>query len=231
MAVIVAGTEQVAVDGVARCVIEVRGEHRAAYLKRVDRAEVVAEFYAALLLRRWGLPVPEPFLVEERDGLVFATTDANAPDVRHQFKLRPLPERAELDQRLRAAEALVVSFPSSALAAACDEAIGNRDRTVGNILWDGHQETWIDHAASFGLGYWLRDRNQLVDMARHIDQADEFLQRVLAAAATLDRRAPAAVAAGLPLELGADRLAAIVSDRMATLQDRLVARVPLEVML
>jgi hypothetical protein len=228
LAALIDGSEAPVKNGVSRCLIEHRGGRRTAYLKRLPLDEVAAEVFAARLLRRWGLPVPEPFVVGTQHGLAFASADAGAGAQslrQHFFGDQPLAYHSTFDEILRAAEGLVLSLPTAPLVAAADEAIGNVDRCCANVLWNGAQATWIDHAESFGLS-WLPDRNQVIAMAVHLDRAEQFLPSVLAAGASLDRKAPAAAAAGLPREWGADRMAAFVIERMTTLEDRLHQRIP-----
>jgi hypothetical protein len=55
---------------------------------------------------------------------------------------------------------LVAGFAETPLALAADEAVNNRDRHLGNILWDGAATAWIDHDQSFGMGS-TEDANKL----------------------------------------------------------------------
>jgi hypothetical protein len=228
---LVVGTETPAGDGVSgalRCVIRLPGgSMRAAVLKRCPLDEVIAEAFCALLLRAWQLPVPDPFLVEESTGLSFASADMGYPNLKQQLGIGGLPQGLARDAALAVARVLACSFPTSPLAAACDEAIDNRDRNLGNVLWDGQSEAWIDHALAVGRGGHLPDRSVLCAMVVGMSDQDRFSQAAVAQCLILDRASPAAVDDVLSSSaVGATSLAPFIASRLAVLGGRLLARFP-----
>ncbi len=188
-ATLVAGSETPAGDGLTgalRCVItDTNGKRLSAYLKKCSTEEMLSEALAALLLSGWGLPVPKPYLVQHGANLYFASADIKYPSLKKRFNFEQLPSAVK-EQLTTHAAALVCSFRSAPLAAACDEAINNRDRNLGNVLWDGTDEAWIDHAYSFGLGN-QPDQNKLCAMAVAIGEIDRMQRSSLASALTLDK--------------------------------------------
>lgn len=231
LAELVAGTETPAGDGVTgamRCTIRLRGgAQRAAVLKRGPLDEIAAEAFAAVLLRAWSLPVPDPYLIVEGAGISFASADVGFPNFKQALGLQALPHGPARDAAVAAAAALVVTLPTAPLAAACDEAIDNRDRNLGNVLWDGQQEAWIDHALSLGRAGAHPDANKLCLMAIGAPEPSRFVRAAVAQGLILDRAAPAAVDEVLATSpAGAHGYARLVAGRLAALGNRLVARFP-----
>lgn len=228
---LVAGTETPAGDGnsgALRCVIRLSDKtQRSAVLKRGPIDEVAAEAFAALLLRAWTLPVPDPYLVVDGDNVSFASADVGYPNLKQRLGLAALPEGPARDAAVAAAAALATSLPSAPLAAACDEAIENRDRNLGNVLWDGQAEAWIDHALSFGRAHTHPDNNKLCAMAVGCLDQDRFSRSAIAQALLLDRGFPSEVEESMSsTQAGAHGYAAFVASRLASVGNRLVARFP-----
>lgn len=191
-AALVLGSETPAGDGVTgvlRCVIsDANGKRFAAYLKCGPLEEVMSEALASLLLSGWGLSVPAPYLVQRGDDLCFASADVSYPNLKKRLNIDALPpssKKVVLEHAFR----LICSFKSTPLAAACDEAVYNFDRNIGNVLWDGAQEVWIDHAFCFGVGS-QPDANKLCTMAVAVGETEQMQRSSLAAALTLDRTGP-----------------------------------------
>lgn len=213
-----------------RCVLRVDGSLQAAVLKRASLAEVAAEAFCALLMDRWGMPVPDPFLVHEPGGVAFASGDVGLPNLKQRLGVCPRFPGTSLGAALVEAENTILSLATAPLAAAADEAVGNRDRNVGNVLWDGMPggEVWIDHAYSFGLGEWalLDDKNDLADMARHVGRGAELQASAIARALALDPAVHKELAQGLPACLGRARrdMAEFVTDRVNSIAARLAKR-------
>jgi hypothetical protein len=231
---LVAGSETPAGDGVSgalRCVLRLPDQTlRAAVLKRGPFDEVAAEVFAALLLRAWSMPVPEAYLVIEGDTLSFGSADVGYPNLKQTLGLSALPDGPAKEAALTLAVAIAISLSTAPLAAACDEAIENRDRNLGNILWDGQTEAWIDHALAFGRGNGHPDQNKLCKMITGKSEQERFSRAAIAQALLLDRALPDAVegilAAAPP---GTHGHAAFVTSRLASLGNRLVARFPMAV--
>lgn len=188
---LVAGSESPIGEGVnaaIRCVLALRdGTRRAAILKRIPHERVMAECFCALLLRGWGLNVPEPFLVDEGASIAFGSADAAYPSLTQRFGISSLPDSPMKDALVNAAIQLVVSFVQTPLATMADEAIDNRDRNLGNVLWDGQSETWIDHELALGLGAHFPDMNKLAWMAANTPQVDTVKTSAVAAWMAVDR--------------------------------------------
>lgn len=231
VAELVAGTETLAGDGVSgamRCAIRLPDRtQRAAVLKRGPADEIAAEAFAALLLRAWSLPVPEPFLVIDGAVLSFASADVSYPNLKQALGIHALPEGPARDAALKLAMAVATGLPSAPLAAACDEAIDNRDRNLGNLLWDGESEAWIDHALALGRAGAHPDVNKLCQMAQSSPGQDRFCRAAIAQGLILDRTAVAEVEA-VSAKAGASLhgYAAFVASRLNSLGNRLVARFP-----
>ena len=231
VATLVAGSESPAGDGISgalRCVLKLPDKtRRAAVLKRVAMEEVLAEAFSALLLRAWQLPVPEPFLVDEAGTISFASSDVGYPSLKQSLGVTGLPAGPVRDAVVALAKSIATSLPTSPLAAACDEAIDNRDRNLGNILWDGRDEVWIDHALALGRGGHLADQNLLCSMVLGTTDQDRFCRAALSQGLLLDRAVPGTVDAAVAGSLGANTsLAPLVSLRLVGLGARLLARFP-----
>lgn len=228
---LVAGSETPAGDGgsgALRCVIRFPDRtQRAAILKRGSIEEVAAEVFSALLLRAWSLPVPDAYLIREGDVLSFASADIGYPNLKQALGLNALPAGPARDAALAVAMKVATSLPTAPLAAACDEAIENRDRNLGNVLWDGQAESWIDHALALGRGHGHPDRNKLCGMVTGKPEIDRFSRAAIAQALLFVRAFPndaESVMAGTAI--GIHGHAAFVAGRLASLGNRLVARFP-----
>lgn len=132
---------QVRVDGVAM----------AAIVKRVPPRELAAECLCALLLPAWGVPVPEPLVVEDGEFLCFGSLEKAYPSLKKRFALHgDLPKPLQAKRALMAG-AIIAEWDETPLVIAADEAIRNYDRNLGNILWDGDARAYIDHAKALGV--------------------------------------------------------------------------------
>lgn len=229
LATIVPGTETPAADGATgalRCILRAPdGVLVAAFLKRGDAAGSLIEAFCSVLLDGWGLPVPQCYLIEEADGLAFASVDVNYPNLKQRVSLAALPENShEWKAALTVAAGLVCSLPSTPKACACDEAIDNRDRNLGNVLWDGSVEYWIDHAFAFGRA--LPDANKLAVIATAIGKADAVSSGAISAWTTMDRTAPDSASAALASYGDCSAWAKVATDRVNNLGMRILDRFP-----
>jgi hypothetical protein len=166
-------------------------------------------------------------LVQEAAAVSFASADAGYPNLSQRLGVDLYPQGSpEHEQAVLVAARLACSLPSAALAATADEAIQNRDRNLGNILWDGAEEAWIDHAFALGNGAHLADANKLCNMALATGQGGAFETTAIAQWTALDRSVPSQVAESLePVDdLSAD--AAFVTARLNQLGMLLLARFP-----
>lgn len=229
------GSETPAGDGLQgaqRCILLTGAaqRERAGVIKRMELRKVLAEAFSAVLLRSWGLSVPDPYLVPDGAALAFASADDGYPSLKQRLQFSAdLPAPVQ-DVLLHAACVLSAGFTQTALAITCDEAIDNRDRNIGNILWDGETVTWIDHELCLGLGAHLADTNKLADMAVRANKHEPVQQGSVAAWMTLERSAPTQACAPFaanPLHhTTASAYADMVSQRLNALGGRLVARFP-----
>lgn len=227
---VVPGSEQpvgVGVSGAARCTLRVQGRVVGGILKRIPRDHVMAEAFCALLLRGWGLSVPTPYLVADGDALAFASADVGYPNLMQRLGVDALQKGTQEHKAAIKLAALVAArLPSAALAAVADEAVDNRDRNLGNILWDGATEAWIDHVLTLGHGASLQDANHLCAMAIAVGDAERLQHAAIAAWTALDRSLAQQAAAGLADAADMTQQAAFVADRLNTLGARLLARFP-----
>ena len=117
LATVVPGTETPAGVGqssAVRCVLALMdGTRRAAILKRLDEPAVLAEASCALLLNGWGLTVPQPYLVEENNKLVFASADATYPSLKQRLSIGDVPDGPLRDALVQAARHLVAGSPET----------------------------------------------------------------------------------------------------------------------
>lgn len=237
---LVPGTESPIGDGYTgamRCIIQLSDQtQQAAVLKRIPFPSVLAEAFSALLLRAWGLNVPEPFLIKDStQNLSFASADATYPSLKQRLGIHQLPDGPIKDQLTKVACDLVASLPQTPLAMMADEAIDNRDRNLGNILWDGAQETWIDHELALGLAHQHKDLNKLALMIANSNNVEALKASSIANWMTTDRsktdialdsvKVAALSLAADPTTLQVD-FANIVAQRLASLGHRLLCRFP-----
>lgn len=230
-ATVVPGSETavcIGTTGAIRCVLSIPGESlTGAILKRGAIEHVLAEAFCALLLRGWGLPVPRFFLVQESGSVSFASTDAGYPNLSQRLGVDAFPAGSpQHTQVVELAARLACSFPTAALAATADEAIQNRDRNLQNILWDGSDELWIDHAFALGNGAHLPDANKLCDMAIVTGQANALETTAIAQWTALDRTKPSSAAELLEPVADLSANAAFVTARLSQLGMLLLARFP-----
>lgn len=229
------GSETPAGDGVQgaqRCILLVgtAQRERAGVIKRMALPKVLAEAFSAVLLRAWGLNVPDPYLVPEGTDLAFASADDGYPSLKQRLQFSAALPAPVQDVLLHAASVLSAGFAQTPLAVTCDEAIDNRDRNIGNILWDGYAVAWIDHELCLGLGEHLADANKLAHMATQAQKHEAVQQGAVAAWMALERSAPTdacAPFANTPLHhTTTTAFATLVSQRLNALGGRLLARFP-----
>lgn len=167
-----------------RAVVRINGADIAVILKELSPPAIAAECFAALLLREWGLNVPEPVLVDMDGMLAFGSIDVIYPSLKQKFQLDLVPDT--LKQQIVSHMAnIITQWTQTPLAIAIDEVIGNKDRNIGNILWDGGDPYFIDHERCFDL-IVQPDQNKLasLSMLGNID-AGTIRQAAVTAAQTL----------------------------------------------
>lgn len=228
---VITGTEQplgIGTTGAARCMLRASGKVVGAILKRGPREHIVAEAFCALLLHKWGVPVPEFYLTEVDDELAFASVDTSYPNLSQRLSLDSLQQGTpEYDAVLLHACQLICALPSAPLAATADEAIDNRDRNLGNVLWDGVSEAWIDHAYALGNAKELMDDvNKLCLMAVASGSAESFSQAAIASWMIIDRKIPAEVAEAMKEVADLSQPVSEICSRLSSMGNRLTRRFP-----
>lgn len=187
---------------------------------------VAAEAFCACVLRSWGLNVPEPAIVDE-DPIAFASTDVGYPNLLQHIGWTanlPAPVRVALEAE---GARLVASLSDTPTAVAADEAIDNRDRNLGNILWDGQKAAWIDHERAVSV-VPMEDANKLVQMVCIAGDSSAIQRAAIAIALTLTSQAQFVTEAeercgGIP---GTSTMAKLVAGRITTLANRVINRFP-----
>lgn len=228
---VVKGTERpigIGVTGAMRCTARVNGSMVAAILKRGPKEHIVAEAFCAMLLRAWGLNVPPSYLVESEEGLAFASADIGYPNLSQRLGIDVLQQDSpEYEAALVVACKLICSFPSAPLAATADEAIDNRDRNIGNVLWDGVTEVWIDHAHALGNAKdTMADANKLCMMAIASGVKESFSRSAIAAWLVLDRDAPKSASDGILDLADMNEPVRSICQRLTVMGNRLLNRFP-----
>lgn len=225
--VVIAGTCTKVGEGItapSRCIVRMPDYSvRAAIVKQLSPAGVAAEAFCALLLRGWGLNVPEPALVAT--PLAFASMDTTYPNLKQRIgwsETLPAPVKVALEQH---GARLVAGFSATPLALAADEAIDNRDRNLGNILWDGQDVAWIDHERALGVEP-MKDRNILAEMVQVLPDYSGVQKLAVSLALNLGRQAVTDAAAETSALAGTAAFATAVGARLVDLADSVLKRFP-----
>lgn len=118
-----------------------------AYFKIIPPREILVEAICSLIAKQLNLPTPEPYLLIMSETVcpidgnhnipAFATVDARSPSFRQYLRHEKLQIEAIVD--------LLKKWAKLIHSATFDEFIGNTDRNVGNLLYDGKDITLIDH--------------------------------------------------------------------------------------
>lgn len=224
---LVRGSETPAGDGKSgalRCVLSLPdGSKRAAIIKRMETPRVLAEAFCAILLRGWGLNVPDPYLVDEGDKISFASADATYPSLKQRLGLGNMEAGPAFNAVVGIAAGIVSKLDQTPLALMVDEAIDNRDRNLGNILWDGHDVSWIDHELCLGLAHDYDDLNKLAYLVSGTPEAAAIKASALVAWMAVNREIPSQVSKHCS---GSEDFASLVTSRLNGLGTRILSRFP-----
>lgn len=214
------------VMGANRCVIYLPdGTHRTAIIKRVNQRELVAECFCAVLLRQWGLNVPEPYIVLTQNNLpFFGSADTNYPNLNHRLSIDQITDEKQRNAAIQVAADLVSEFSSTPLAIAIDEAINNRDRNFGNILFDGASAAWIDHAFALGSGSHLEDCNKLAIIVQLTKKKNAIARSAIAQALILSTNAVTLAADTVSKKLDPTIAVNFVHERLNSLTNKVISR-------
>jgi hypothetical protein len=179
-----------------------------------------------MLLRRWGLNVPEPAIVGD-PPTAFACIDVSYPNLlqRMGWSINLPPEvRSVLEH---AAARLVTSFSQTPLALAADEAIKNLDRNLGNILWNGNEVAWIDHERALGVSNEpMPDTNKLANLALMSGEHERISAAAVTASFTLSASAVDDAERICAAYTDTTGFSELVSDRLKRLANAVLDRFP-----
>lgn len=89
-----------------RAIVRIDGADIAVILKELPLPAVAAECFAALLLREWGLNVPEPVLVDVNGVLAFGSAELIYPSLHQKFQYALIP--AELQHQVHTQMANII---------------------------------------------------------------------------------------------------------------------------
>lgn len=228
---VVTGTEVavgIGLTNAMRCVLRTEtGEVVGAILKRIPFEAVVTESVAALLLRAWNIPVPDPYIVADGDLISFASRDTGYPNLMKFIGVDALPQGSnEYEAALRIAAQLAAGLPSTAAVLAADEAIANSDRNLGNILWDGVQESWIDHERSLARDGSDASTNKLADIAIFAGAGEDVERTAVSAWLMMDRTVLSSVAEAVSPVASCETIVEHVAERLNRLGMLITSRFP-----
>lgn len=229
--VLINGSETPVGEGInrpSRCLVRFEDQStKAAILKRLSPEGVAAEAFCALLLRGWGLTVPEPAIVNETLGtsIAFGSIDAGYPNLKQKIGWSDtFPERIK-EVLARHGSTLISGFADTPRALVADEAISNRDRNFGNILWDGQNVAWIDHERALGLSP-DSDQNKLANFAIWSGNHNAILQSAVAISLSISPQAVTDSANACNGICSANEFSLQVSSRLTGLANRILNRFP-----
>lgn len=225
---IVEGSESPVGDGLSganRALIRLDGGRLVKVVtKQLDERGCAAEVYCSLLCKEWGLEVPEIAIVLNRTHTI-ASLDDGYPSLKQRIGWsNDLPSNIQqvlVDYGFR----LVCSFAETPKALAVDEAINNRDRNLGNILWDGTSVSWIDHERSLGFDQ-SQDVNLLAAMASSTGNTDKIRAAAVAISLALAKEAIDATQGKLISSSFITEFSDFVSERHKTLTAKILDRFP-----
>ncbi len=206
-----------------RCVVIVDGERFGAVAKAIPPANIERECVCAVVLRAWGISVPEPLLLEQPDGTVcFGSLDAEYPSLAKRLAItKDLPDEIEA-VLVQLASAIICSWDDAPQALAADEIIENGDRNLGNFLWSGGKEhMYIDHERALGGAPFTS--NHMVMYAQISGATEQMCRGAVDFARRLAPNLPRPAADhGLDFQWGIDR----IRDRIAGSAQCILDRFP-----
>ena len=196
---------------------------RAGIVKQMAPEGVAAEVFCALLLRGWGLSVPDAAIVAS--PFAFVSIDIGHPNLKQRIGwtdgLPPAAQQVLEQWGCR----LVSGFTETPLALAVDEAIDNRDRNLGNILWDGSNVAWIDHERALGA-VLQPDLNKLAAMTLAAGNHDQVQRAAIGISLTLGAQAVSDATRECGHLPETAQFAVAVSARLSGLANRILSRFP-----
>lgn len=197
-----------------------------AIIKRLSPRETAVECYCAELFALWGLPTPPVALIDDGEALLFASLDTGYPSLKKRFGISDAQGKPEQAQRAMAAGQLIKHWEEVPAVIAADEAINNRDRNIGNILWDGETRSYIDHAGSLAAA--TPGINMLAGLMYAIGESNRIERAAVAACFVLTEQAIKKATEDIPvtwLEYK-DEFADFVASRLPQLANKVIACFP-----
>lgn len=197
-----------------------------AIIKRLSPRETAVECYCAELFALWGLPIPPIALIDDGDALVFASLDTGYPSLKKRFGISDTQDKPEQARRAMAAGHVIKHWEELPTVIAADEAINNRDRNIGNILWDGETRSYIDHAGSLATG--TSGINVLAGLMHAIGESNRIERAAVASCFVLTEQAIIKATEDMPgtwLEYK-DEFSNFVAGRLPQLANKVIACFP-----
>lgn len=210
------------VNNTHSCAVRLDGETVRAYVKPLPFSKLIVECFCSLLLKHWGLNVPEPILVEIDGADWFGAVDAEYPSLYRRF-FQDSRNTPGWEERLKRAMEIAANLPDTPRAIACDEAIANHDRNLGNILWNGQHTAWIDHENAIDIPRKDKNINKLVKMAVATGDFIDIEHAAIEVARSLGRGALDEIVQAIQDSGGCARL---VAHHLKTLPQRIIQRFP-----
>ncbi len=223
---ILPNTEAPIGEGVTRpvaCIARIDGESVRVVAKKIRKQEIEAECVCAILLRAWGISVPEPVLLSRADGAVlFGSVHVEYPNLKHTLGIVPGLAAEKKEKLIAIAATIVCTWKDAAQALAADELIENGDRNIGNFLWDGEDHAYIDHERALGLQTF--SRNIIANLAEIAGEATKM--RMMSATFAFEKQAESLPTLhpqdDVDLGWGLD----FITERVRNLGERVLARFP-----
>lgn len=223
-ATVIQGTEISISEGVTkpvRAVVRFEGATYNAVVKTLSIQHVAAECFAALLLDGWGLPVAQPLLIEG-EQLRFGSLDGGYPNLKQKIGWDGNLDENQKNSLYRLGALIMSELKETPIAICADEAIGNFDRNLGNILWDGSKVAFIDHERAFGLSDDV-EANKLASLIQISDKSKSIEASSVARALAFN----SAILDTFECEgLNISDLKSYVSNRVNSLASRVLNRFP-----
>ena len=224
-ATIVEGTEVTINEGVThpiRAVVRFENSTYNAVIKTLPIEHIAAECFAALLLDGWSVPVPQPLLIEG-SRLRFGSLDDGYPNLKQKIGWSDSFDDGQKNSLYRLGALILAEFEETSLVICADEAIGNFDRNLGNILWDGSNIAFIDHERAFGLGNDQENNKLATLLINFSDKSKEIQTSAVARALAFNVQILDLIECG---SLNTSELKNYVSARVNSLATRVLKRFP-----
>jgi hypothetical protein len=134
------------ISGAQRGQVKIAGVSQKCVVKPETLSGIAAECFAAAVGNHLGLPTLHPVIVRHpgQQSMWFGARDKSHPSLLTALNVNAQNQA----QAVRSAVMLLATWAQFGSTITFDELIGNPDRNLGNLLWDGADFWLIDHAAS-----------------------------------------------------------------------------------